>query len=343
MRLDLFEELAPICPRCLHFEQAVAPLRVAERLETRGDHLWQGMLHCSNQSCWMEFPVIDGVPIITPDPQETMRQAQAQIMARSNPPAALAGVLGDALGQSADFDRNRLHLGLYGWAHYSDWAGGEPASLAAISECGLASVPVGEGVAMDLGCSVGRTTWEMADGRTTLGADLNIAMLRLAQTLALEGRVSFDLRRIGLVYDRVEVELPNDMAGRPVDFWAVDCLALPFRAGAFGLACAVNLVDCIAAPTNLLHETARVVAPGAGAWFTTPYDWSETVTEKAAWLGGHSGRSPHAGAGEPVLTATLEQAGFDVIAEDQDVPWRLRMHARSVMHYSLHLVGCIRR
>ena len=197
MRLDLFEELAPICPRCLHFEQAVAPLRVAERLETRGDHLWQGMLHCSNQSCWMEFPVIDGVPIITPDPQETMRQAQAQIMARSNPPAALAGVLGDALGQSADFDRNRLHLGLYGWAHYSDWAGGEPASLAAISECGLASVPVGEGVAMDLGCSVGRTTWEMADGRTTLGADLNIAMLRLAQTLALEGRVSFDLRRAG--------------------------------------------------------------------------------------------------------------------------------------------------
>ncbi len=30
--------------------------------------LWHALLHCSNETCWMEFPVIDGVPVIVQDP-----------------------------------------------------------------------------------------------------------------------------------------------------------------------------------------------------------------------------------------------------------------------------------
>jgi hypothetical protein len=43
-----------------------------------------------------------------------------------------------------------------------------------------------------------------------------------------------------------------------------------------------------------------------------------------------------------VLTATLAQAGFAPVAERHDLPWALRLHARSVMHYTLHLVACRR-
>jgi SAM-dependent methyltransferase len=182
----------------------------------------------------------------------------------------------------------------------------------------------------------------MAADRPVLGIDLNIAMLRLAQRLMVEGRVVFGQRRIGLVYDPVEVILPDALAGTRVDFWAADCLALPFRAGAFGLANAVNVVDCIAGPTNMLHEMARALATGAGAVVTTPYDWAETATDRTAWMGGHSDRGPLKGAGEQVLTATLTQAGLDVVAEEDDVPWHLRMHARAVMEYRLHMVGCRR-
>ena len=164
-------------------------------------------------------------------------------------------------------------------------------------------------------------------------------MLRLAQQLLLEGHATYDRRRIGLVYDPVEITVPADAPTDAVDFWAADAIALPLRAGSFGRAAAVNLVDCIAAPTNMLHEAARVLAPAAPAFFTTPYDWSQTATEASNWLGGHSARAPHAGAGEPVLTATLAQAGFEVIAEEHDVPWDLRMHARAVTSYRLHLVG----
>ena len=132
------------------------------------------------------------------------------------------------------------------------------------------------------------------------------------------------------------------MAGARVDFWAADCLALPFADGAFGLAGAVNVVDCIAGPTEMLTELARVLMPGAGAFLTTPYDWAETATQMAGWMGGHSQRASHAGAGEPVLKATLDHVGLTPVAEADDVPWTLGIHARSVMHYRLHAVGCRR-
>jgi hypothetical protein len=83
--------------------------------------------------------------------------------------------------------------------------------------------------------------------------------------------------------------------------------------------------------------------PGGAGLFTTPYDWSPAaVPEIANWFGGHSQRAGHRGAGEPVLKATLEAAGFVPVSEAMDLPWALRLHARSVMHYSLHLVACSR-
>ena len=345
MQIELFEAFGPVCPSCLHHNQTEAPLTIAERLEMRAGHLWHGVLHCSNPSCWMEFPVVDGVPIITADPHETIRRAENQILARANLPPPVAGILGDALGQGTTFDRDRQHINIYATSHYADWAGADVAPLPGI--IGRAMTATGDpgpaGPALDLGCSVGRGTWEMAGtGRQVLGVDLNIAMLRLAQRLLVEGRARYDRRRIGLVYDPVEITVPDGTQTESIDFWAADCLALPFRTGTFRLAGAVNLVDCIAGPTNMLHEAARVLAPGAGAFFTTPYDWAETATEKAAWMGGHSARGPHAGAGEPVLTATLAQAGFEVLSENHDVPWQLHIHARSVMHYQLHMLACRR-
>ena len=61
MRPDIFEAVAPVCPRCLHQEGIPSAITIATREEMRGEHLWHGILHCTNQACWQEFPVIDGV------------------------------------------------------------------------------------------------------------------------------------------------------------------------------------------------------------------------------------------------------------------------------------------
>ena len=346
MRPEVFEALAPLCPRCLRRGPdgggAEAPLVVAETAETRAGRLWHGILHCSDSACWMEFPVIDGVAVIVPDPKGFLQGAHAHVLARDDLPAVLAGLVGDALG-AGDFDTTRQHLSIYCEAHFSDWAGGGTPDIAATLRAGIDALGEVGGPTIDLGGAVGRGGWELARVvAPVLVADMNFAFLRLAQRLMLEGEAWFDRRRVGLVYDRARIALPGDAAGERLDFWAVDAMALPFRAGTFGLAAAVNLVDSIAGPTEAVAEAARVLAPGGGAIFTTPHDWSTNAAEPARWMGGHSQRGQWAGASEPVLTTTLRAHGLEPVAERHDLPWTLRLHARAEMRYSLHLVACRR-
>jgi hypothetical protein len=158
----------------------------------------------------------------------------------------------------------------------------------------------------------------------------------------LDGEATFGRRRVGLVYDRATVRLPEDADPSRLDFWALDAMALPFRAGVFRLATAINLVDSIAGPTEAVVEAARVLGAGGGAVFATPHDWTQNAAEPARWMGGHSQRGPLAGAAEPVLTATLRQHGLEPVVERSGLPWRLRLHDRAEMHYDLHLVACRR-
>jgi SAM-dependent methyltransferase/uncharacterized protein YbaR (Trm112 family) len=345
MRRDVFEALAPVCPLCLHSRKVVSPLTLAEVSETRAAHVWQGVLHCSDPSCWQEYPIMDGVPIIVPDPAAFLAKSEYAIQFRADFAGGLPSLLGDAIGPGTTYDQTRQHLSIYAGSHFADWS--DPpgsAGLAPVLDEALGVMERFEGSAIDIGCGVGRGTWALAQhsAQVTLGADLNLAMLRLAQRLALEGEATWERRRIGLVYDPVTVRLPAACADATLDFWAVDAMALPFPEGSFAASLAVNIVDCIPGPTNLIAETSRVLAAGSQAVFTTPYDWSSTVAEKEAWIGGHSQRSPHKGAGEPVLLETLKQYGLTPEHELLDVPWKLALHARSVMHYSLHVVGCRR-
>lgn len=345
MRLGHFDALEPQCPSCAINGRGAHPLVVAERIDMRAGVVWQGMIHCSNKSCWTEFPVIDGVPVIVPDVEQYISNAHTQILARPDLSSPLRGLIGDALGQGTPFDADRQHLSMYAHAHYDDWSGaGEDADMPRIMARALAlSGAEIAGAALDIGCSVGRGAFEFAPSHDlALGVDLNFAMLRLAQALLVEGRVVLESRRIGLVYDPVEIVLPAEAEAERVDFWAADAITLPFTADRFATVGAINLVDCIAAPVNMLHEAARVTSPGGRAFFTTPYDWAETVTDKSIWFGGHSQRGPWQGRGEDVMLGTLAEAGFEILAEDRAVPWHLRIHARSLMRYEMHMVGCRR-
>jgi SAM-dependent methyltransferase len=156
--------------------------------------------------------------------------------------------------------------------------------------------------------------------------------------------VRYPRKRCGLVYQR------RSFACRPpraenVDFWACDALALPLVAGTFGLVVALNLLDCVAAPRDLLAGLAAALLPGGKAILASPYDWSMAATPVEAWLGGHSQRGPAAGASEPVLRALLTPGGHPAAvdglvleAEESGLPWQVRLHDRGTMGYRSHLV-----
>ena len=342
MRLDLFQALAPVCPRCLHQGGKISAVVIADRYRMRGADLWHGTLNCADRACWAEFPVIDGVPILTPDPGATLNAGRMALSQRADLPAEVEGLIGDAAGAGSDLDQMRQHLSLYAGSQFADWAGSGVSALDPVLDAALpalADLPAGP--VIDIGGGTGRGGWQVAarTGRMALVCDLNLSFLRFAQTLCSEGQARFPRRRIGMVFDPVTVTVPSAAADAQVDFWALDATALPFADASFALALLVNVVDCVPDPPAVLAETARVLASGGGAAVTTPYDWSPNVTAAAAWLGGHSQRGPEAGAGEPALRRALVHAGLTPGAEIDRLPWPLRLHDRAEMIYRMHLIA----
>ncbi|MGE0709555.1 MAG: methyltransferase domain-containing protein [Planctomycetota bacterium] len=364
MRREHLEALRPLCPRC-RAEGREHPLALAAVHEEQGEHVVQGLLACSGEGCWQEYPILDGVPLIVADVRGFVSGQAASILLRQDLHPALAGLVGDACGPGSHYDVVRQHLSNYAWDHYASFdpeerpegegAGAEPpGSVVRVLERGLALA--GEaalGPVLDAGCAVGRVSFELAarrPGELVLGVDLNYPMLRLAARALREGVVRYQRRRVGLVYDPRQAPLPYAPEARArVDFWALDASALPFAAGSFALATSLNLLDCLADPLGHLSSLVHTLRPGGRALLATPHDWSASATAVEAWVGGHSQRGPTEGASEPLLRALLTPgqhpaavAGLEIVAEDPDVPWQVRLHARSRARYRAQLLALAR-
>lgn len=300
MRRRHFDALQPICVVC-H----------AARVAVPGDgDVIQGIATCTNEQCLREYPIVDGIPIFVANIRAWLSANPLQLLMRDDLSPELESLIGDVLGAGSDYDTLRQHTGIY--------ASSEP----------LAVAPPAEGPAIDVGCAVGKSTLAMANV-LTVGVDLNFAMLRAAS------RGHYAQRRVGVVYDRVARDAP---ASELADFWCCDAANLPFAPATFAHAQSINVIDCLPSPREALAELARVLRPGGTAVIATPYDWSASATPVEQWLGGHSQRGTHRGASEPVLRRMLAEAGLSIVAEEESVPWRLRLHERSTAEYSVHVV-----
>jgi SAM-dependent methyltransferase len=151
------------------------------------------------------------------------------------------------------------------------------------------------------------------------------------------------------VYDRRRFAVALPGAER-VDFWACDASALPLADGAAGLVSALNLLDCVAEPSRMLGELARVLAPGGDLLLATPYDWSTRATQPGQWIGGHSQRAAHGGGGEDFLRALVTGGahpsavpGLELRGEVLRFAWQTRLHDRGAVQYASHLLALRRR
>ncbi len=354
MRRLHFEALRPVCPVCRLHAAEPSPLRLASVAREEGESVLEGVLHCTRPDCQREYPILDGIPLLIPDLRGYVAGQLAALTGRDDLSETMESLLGDCAGPGSAFDVNRQQLSMYAWDHYGDLDPHEPAgevrpaSVLRVLDRGLAlagELPAGPVV--DVGCSVGRTVFALAEqcGGLVLGVDLNFAMLRLASGVLRRGVVRYPRRRIGLVYDRREFPAQFPGADR-VDFWACDVLNPPFAQETFALAVSLNVLDCVSAPRDFLAAIAGLLAPGGRTVLSTPYDWSPSATPLEAWLGGHSQRSAAGGASEPVLRALLTPgghpqaiAGLELTAEVASVPWQVRLHERSTVGYDVHVVA----
>lgn len=338
MRLGHFDALKPICPAC-RINGAQERLRIEELLHQQDGHVLQARILCP--ACFREFPVIDGVPILLPDVRGYIQQNALALLMRQDLGAPLRSLVGDCLGPTGPYEQSRLYLSSYADEHWGDLEPDSSLSVGSVQKVmGLGLELAGPlvGPRLDLGCSLGRTTFLSAAQTEDLclGVDLNFTMLSTAGRILRGGEVSYDRRRLGIVYDPVRFGVTLPQADR-VDFWLVDAATPPFADGMFSMVSSLNLLDCLPSPAGHAEVVAQLLRAGGRAVVCTPYDWAPHATAIEGWLGGHSQRGPDRGASEPVFHNLLVQAGFSTVALRDRVPWNIRLHARSSMSYEVEL------
>jgi len=358
LRLSHFDALKPLCPRCLR-RGVDAPLSLAEVWKEQGGAVLEAVLHCPESACRAEYPVVDGIPLLVADLRDFCSRNQLSLLGRSDLGPELEGLLGDCLGPGSAQDSRNQVLSTYAFDHWGDLdpvpaPGGRPGAVRELLSRLLDLAGPGPvGPVLDCGCAAGRTSFDLAGrisfdladpaGGLVLGADLNLDLLRLGQSVLLRGRAAYPLRRAGIVFERRAFAVDPPQAGR-VDFWCLDAAEPPFAPGTFGLAASLNLVDCVASPLSHLAGLERVLRPGGRALLCTPYDWSGGVTAPENWLGGHSQRGEVRGDPAAVLRSLLAGGGHPAalaglrLAAEAEGRWRVRLHDRSSVDYAVHLV-----
>lgn len=354
MKHKHFETLKPICPVCrLVSDSQAHALNIGTVENATDDAILEGTLLCSNEACLREYPIIDGIPLIIPDIRAWVSENAVHICARNSLGATTESILGDCCGQGSWYDVTRQHLSSYAWDHYADLDPDEPTgrvcpgSAIRVMDEGFNAAPDEmAGPILEVGCSVGRTSFALAErsDELVLGIDLHYPMLRLATNVLQTGVVRYPRKRVGVVYDRREFQTSFNGSDR-VDFWACDASALPFRENTFGTTVALNVLDCASSPIDFLNSIARTLRPGGQTVMASPYDWSTGATAIESWLGGHSQRGPLAGSSDSFLRSLLTPgghpmgvSGLELVAERDEVPWHVRMHERSTVEYSVHVV-----
>jgi len=275
-------------------------------------------------------------------------------MSRLDLSDTMESLIGDCMGPGSMFDSERQHLSTYCFDHYGDMDPEEsdngpisPGSVVKLLESGLESNENRiNGPVIDIGCSVGRTSFELADrfDHLVLGVDLNFSMVKIATTAMNSGSIIYPKRRVGIVYDKRSFKATFENTEK-LDFWVCDAAALPFSDGSFNFCASLNVLDCVGSPYDFLKELSRILKPKAEAIVSTPYDWTVNATPIESWIGGHSQRTGAKGVSDNLLISLLSGGDhpnaiqdLELVSNTENIPWTLRLHDRSIMKYHVHMV-----
>ena len=320
-----------MCPGCR--------TRTAERLDLRTLEPRGAVLICE---CGRRYPVIDGVPIVMADPSGYLRAEAATVVERDLP-AEVIELLVAGGPDDAPYPRLVEHLSIYMDAHWGDRAepppggpgsGGGGLGVRAVAD--KIAAQAGDRVerAVELGCSTGRIVAELARGADRVcGLDLSFGAVRRARRMLDGERVEYPRRMIGRSY-RAAVAAAGDRAVPAERRLLVcgDALDPPLVPGVFGRVVALNLLDSVASPRQLLSVLDGLCEPGGEIIVSSPYAWQSSVMADHERIGGEDPAAELAA----LLRDGTGLGGRYQIEDEAELPWTLRRDARSAATYSIH-------
>ena len=208
------------------------------------------------------------------------------------------------------------------------WEGGPEAALDFPLRCAQLCLKESRrfGRALDLGCAVGRSSFELSAGFDEVtGIDFSGNFIAAAKRLQQQGHIECERLDEGVLTTRLTLQRPGNARPDKIKFLQGDACCLPENLGHFDCILLANLLCRLPDPAACLKKMATLTTAGARLVITTPCSWMEEYTPQSCWLGGveREGRRRMTLGG---VTESLE-ADFK-LSRVQEMPFLIREHAR---------------
>lgn len=172
--------------------------------------------------------------------------------------------------------------------------------------------------ALDLGCAVGRSAFEMARTcRRVTGIDFSHTFIRAADALKRGESLEYERLEEAGVSTRLAARAPAEVDPSRLVFMQGDAMHLPAGLGPFDRVHAANLLCRLTEPRLLLERLPSLVKPGGELVLATPCTWLAEFTPPENW--------PSGGTFDWLVTSLSED--FDLIRRT-DEPFLIRETAR---------------
>jgi len=199
--------------------------------------------------------------------------------------------------------------------------------------------------ALDLGCAVGRSSFELARGfERVTGLDFSARFIRIADEMVQKGYIKYVIPDEGELVSYREQRLEEfglAASRRKAEFFQADACNLKPIHTDYDLVFAGNLLDRLYSPRKFLADIAGRIRPGGLLVLTSPYTWLEEHTKRAEWIGGFKRD------GENLTTldglSEILAPSFAPLGDPRDVPFVIRETRRKFQHTVAQLTAWERR
>jgi SAM-dependent methyltransferase len=239
------------------------------------------IVHCA--SCRAEYPVINGIPHLVWDdapPSRYLSEAMVGVYHEMHygafvaPPRATPGRNGCGAAPSGEVDETV-------WSNLHHIHAPAEIFYARLADLLRPLMPT-HGVAIDIGCGVGRTVAELSrlGARVTLGVDLSPRFVEEADRILLraDGHPLLKFNRRARATETVTAALPWKLSGAAVQFAVADAARLPVADAGVDVALLLNVVDRVHRPADVVAEAWRCLSPGGHLVLADPFDYQDGLT-----------------------------------------------------------------
>jgi len=202
------------------------------------------------------------------------------------------------------------------------------------------------GRALDIGCSVGGSSFELARTFDEVQAfDFSDNFINAAKGMQNDEKMSFKIPIEADIHQEVVAcheDGVDDSMKSKVNFWRGDACKLrdySNEIGTFDGVVMANLLCRLPNPIACLDGLPHVVNEGGVVVLVTPFSWLDDFTHRSKWLGGfYDPVSGDAMYSKDRLKQLMEERGFEKIHEEE-MPLVIREHQRKYQYIVSEATG----